>query len=173
MYIHEFLRSRGVSFETLLYPPASSSTKRARSAGVPGRKVAKAVLVNAGGSFVVAVLPSTTRIDLAQLGDVLGVQAEMVRLASDAELYQTFPDCEPGVVPPFGRLYGLKTLIESSLAESPDIVVSANTRHEGIRLRVDDFESIEQPIRAAFTRPVSTMSARPLRVRRPRNRRAG
>jgi Ala-tRNA(Pro) deacylase len=173
MYIHEFLRSRGVWFETLLYPPAASSTKRAKSAGVPGRKVAKAVLVNAGGSFVVAVLPSTARIDLAQLSDVLGMQADRVRLASDAELFQTFPDCEPGVVPPFGRLYGLTTLVESSLAELPDIVVAANTRHEGIRLRLDDFQSLEQPIQAAFTRPVPTMSGQPLRVRRPRNRRAG
>ena len=48
MYIHDFLRSRGVWFEALLYQPASSSAKRARNARVTGRRVAKAVLIRAG-----------------------------------------------------------------------------------------------------------------------------
>ena len=52
MYIHDFLRSRGVWFEGLLYQPASSSAKRARNARITGRRVAKAVLVRAGDSFV-------------------------------------------------------------------------------------------------------------------------
>jgi Ala-tRNA(Pro) deacylase len=173
MYVHDFLRSQGIWFETLLYPPASSSTKRARSAGVPGRKVAKAVLVEAAGSFVVAVLPSTAQIDLARLGEVLGARADQVRLATAAELFQIFPDCEPGVVPPFGRLYGLTTLVELALAESSEIVVAANTRHEGIRLRFDDFQALEQPIRASFSRPISTMSRDSMPPRRPRSRRAG
>ena len=36
MYILDFLRSRGVWFETLLYRPASSSAKRAGNVHVPG-----------------------------------------------------------------------------------------------------------------------------------------
>ena len=72
MYIHDFLRSRGVWFEALLYQPASSSAKRARNARITGRSVAKAVLVRAGNSFLLAVLPASCRIDLDRLSQVLG-----------------------------------------------------------------------------------------------------
>ncbi len=95
MYVLDFLRSRGVWFEALLHRPASSSTKRAGSVHVPGRKVGKAVLVKAGHSFVLAVLPSTSWIDLCQLSEVLGSPVSEVRLATPDELFAIFTDCEP------------------------------------------------------------------------------
>jgi Ala-tRNA(Pro) deacylase len=171
MYVLDFLRSRGVWFESLLYRPASSSTKRAGIVHVPGRRVAKAVLIKAGDSFVLAVLPSTSRIDLAQLSEVLREPASQVRLATPDELFELFPDCEPGVVPPFGRLYGLKTLVDSGLADSAEIVVGANTRHEGLRMLFHDFQTLEEPVRACFTRLLEPDQRKP--VRREGNRRAG
>src|SRR5580658_3688944 len=104
MYVLDFLRSRGVWFETLLHRPASSSAKLAGSVHVSGRKVGKAVLVKVGHSFVLAVLPSTSWIDLARLSEVLGTPVTEVRLATPGELFEIFTDCEPGAVPPFGRL---------------------------------------------------------------------
>jgi Ala-tRNA(Pro) deacylase len=154
MYVLDFLRSHGVWFEALLHQPASSSTKRAGNAHVPGRSVAKAVLVKAGDSFVLAVLPSTSCIDLGQLSEAVGAPASVVRIATPDEVLAIFSDCEPGVVPPFGRLYGLTTLVDSGLADLPDIVMGANTRHEGLRMHFDDFQTLEQPKRASFTRPI-------------------
>ena len=73
MYTVEFLRSRRVWFEELLLQPASSSTKRAHNMHVPGRMVAKTVLVKAGDRFVLAVLPCTSRIDLEPPGGGAGL----------------------------------------------------------------------------------------------------
>ena len=95
MYVLDFLRSRGVWFEALLHRPASSSTKRAGSVHVPGRRVAKAVLIKAGESFVLAVLPSTSRIDLVRLSEVVGEPARRVRLATLDELFEVFPTVSP------------------------------------------------------------------------------
>jgi Ala-tRNA(Pro) deacylase len=155
MYVLDYLRSRGVWFETLLHRPASSSAKLAGSVHVPGRAVGKAVLIKAGQSFVLAVLPSTSCIDLARLSEVLGSPVSDVRLATSDELFDIFNDCEPGVVPPFGRLYGLTTLVDSGLMESGDIVLGANTRHEGLRMRFRDFQALEEPVRASFTRTIA------------------
>ncbi len=173
MYILDFVRSRGVWFESLLHRPASSSTKRAGSVHVPGRSVAKAVLIKAGDSFVLAVLPSTSRIDLVQLSEVVGEPASQVRLATPDELFELFPDCEPGVVPPFGRLYGLKTLVDSGLTHSSEIIVGANTRHEGLRMLFRDFQTLEEPIRASFTRPLAPEREQRKLTRREGKRRAG
>jgi Ala-tRNA(Pro) deacylase len=171
MYVLDFLRSRGVWFETLLHRPASSSAKLAGSVHVPGREVGKAVLVKAGHSFVLAVLPSTSWIDLARLSEVLGSPVSEVRLATPDELFEIFTDCEPGVVPPFGRLYGLTTLVDSGLTESAEIVLGANTRHEGLRMRFRDFQALEEPMRASFTRPIAPRQA--IASDREPNRRAG
>ncbi len=173
MYIHDYLRSRGIWFEALLHQPASSSAKRARNARVTGHRVAKAVLLRVGDSFVLAVLPASSQIDLDKLSQVVGSPASNVRLATPDELLTIFPDCEPGVVPPFGRLYGLSTLVDSGFSEVGDIVVSANTRHEGLWMHFRDFQAIEGPEQASFSRPIAPKPAPRAPIQRKGSRRAG
>jgi Ala-tRNA(Pro) deacylase len=172
MYVLDFLRSHGVWFEPLLHRPASSSAKRARSVHVPGRRVAKTVLIKSGDTFMLLVLSSTSRIDLCRLSEVVGAPPAQVRLATTNELFELFPDCEPGVVPAFGRLYGLTTLVDSELTDCPEIIVGANTRHEGLRMLFRDFQRLEEPIHASFTCPLAPEPARSSSARTDENRRA-
>jgi Ala-tRNA(Pro) deacylase len=150
MYIVDFLHSRGVGFETLLHRPAFAATRRARNMRVTGREVAKTVLVKAGEEFVLAVLPATSRIDLLRLSAALRLDPSRLRLATDEEIGGTFRDCEPGTIPPFGRLYGLKTFVDLSLAGMSQVVFTGNTRHEGLRMQFRDYERLEEPVHADF-----------------------
>ena len=112
MYTVDFLRSRRVWFEELLHSPASSSTKRAHSVHVPGCRVAKTVLVKAGDRFVLAVLPSTCRVDLGRLGEMLGLSATDVRLATTDELighlHRLRARGRPAVRTPLRHRHGLR-----------------------------------------------------------------
>lgn len=153
MCIREFLQQRSVRFEILLHAPSHSAAHLAGSVHVPGRSVAKAVLVRAGESYVLAVLPATHRIDTARLAEVLCVAG--VRIAGEDEVETVFADCEPGALPPFGRLYDLKTIVDASLSGGAEIVFVGNTRHEGVRMRFKDYEAIERPIRARFATPIA------------------
>lgn len=173
MYTVEFLRSRRVWFEEVLVQPASSSTKRAHNMHIPGRMVAKTVLVMAGERFVLAVLPCTSRIDLAQLATLLGLPAANVRLASDAELMSVFTDCEPGVVPPFGKLYGLGTVFDVSLLEVAELAFGGNQRHEGLRMHANDYVAIEEPLIGSFAVRIAAAGTNPRRRRSVGGRRAG
>ena len=173
MYTVEFLRSRRVWFEELLVPPASSSTKRAHNMHVPGRMVAKTVLVKAGDRFVLAVLPSTRRIELPRLGALLGLPAAAVRLADDEELLAIFTDCEPGVVPPFGKLYDLGTVFDVSLLEVGELAFTGNQRHQGLRMRANDYVAIEEPLIGSFAVRIAAAGTNPRRRRSIRGRRAG
>jgi Ala-tRNA(Pro) deacylase len=150
MYTVEFLRSRRVWFEELLHQPATSATKHAHHMHVPGRMVAKTVLVKAGDRFVLAMLPCTSRIELEPLGSLLGEPAAEVRLATADELLGVFIDCEPGVVPPFGKLYNLRTVFDVSLLEVSELVFVGNMRHEGLRMRASDYVAIEEPLIGSF-----------------------
>jgi Ala-tRNA(Pro) deacylase len=163
MCIREFLQSRSVRFELLLHRPAPSAAHLAGSLHVPGRCVAKAVLVKAGDAFALAVLPATHRIDTVRLAEVMGVDA--LRIATESELESIFADCEHGALPPFGRLYGLTTIVDASLAGGAEVAFMGNTRHEGVRMRFKDYEAVESPVKARFASPIA--------IRKVRSRKAG
>jgi Ala-tRNA(Pro) deacylase len=161
MCIRDFLQARSVRFEVLLHAPSHSATHLAGSVHVPGRSVAKAVLVKAGEAYALAVLPATHRIDTDRLAEVLCVDS--LRIATEAEVEAVFADCEPGALPPFGRLYGLSTIVDASLSAGAEIVFVGNTRHEGVKMRFKDYEAIESPIKARFANPIA--------IRRSKSRR--
>ncbi|MBV8075673.1 MAG: YbaK/EbsC family protein [Planctomycetaceae bacterium] len=146
MSIRDYLHDRYVWFEVFLHTPAPSATRRARSVRVSGHQVAKAVLIRSGDRYALAVLPATCRIDLERLAQVLG--GPRVRIATEDEVERVFGDCERGALPPFGRPYGLKTVVDSGLALAPVIVFVGNARHEGIRMRYRDYEAVEAPVLA-------------------------
>ncbi len=148
MSIHDFLTSQNVWFKPFLYTPVPTASRRAHSARVTGGQVAKTVLVRAGEGFALAVLPATLRIDLSRLSEVLG--GVPVALASEDEMEQAFPDCERGALPPFGRLYAMTTVVDPRLGAWGEIVCVGNQRHEGIRLRFQDFKALEAPLVAYF-----------------------
>jgi Ala-tRNA(Pro) deacylase len=153
MCIRDFLQARSVRFEISLHAPAQSAAHLAGSVHVPGRSVAKAVLVRVDERFALAVLPATHRIDMDRLAEVL--DASGLRFATEAEVESVFADCEPGALPPFGRLYGLSTVVDASLSGGAEIVFVGNTRHESVRMRFKDYEAIEAPIKARFASPIA------------------
>jgi len=114
--------------------------------------VAKAVLLRAnhGYRYIVALLPSTHRIDLDALGEALG--GAQVELATELEVAQRCPDCEFGVLSPFGSQYGAETIVDKSLTLDEQIVFEGNTHHEAIRMSYADFCKIENPRTAEFAR---------------------
>src|SRR5438105_2242642 len=101
MRMSQFLADQRVDFETLVHPPAFSAQHLAKYLHVPGRQVAKAVLLADTKGYLLAVLPATHYIDTDILDAVLGGP---VRLAQNRELSEMFRDCEQGVVPSFGSL---------------------------------------------------------------------
>jgi len=149
MRVSDFLSEHHVPFETIVHPPAYSAQKRAKALHYPGRQVAKSVLLVGAHGKLLAVLPATHQVDTERLSTLLGAP---LRLAEPSEVSEVFPDCEWGAVPPFGRLYGLPTIMDESLDPEDWIVFEGHTHAEAIRLRGRDFQILEQPERLAFAR---------------------
>lgn len=148
----QFLEERKCRFERAPHHPAFGGQRLAHELHVPGQVVAKTVLLrtgaNGGFQFVVAVLPANKRVDLRRAGDLLR-QGE-VTLATEDDMVSHFPDCDAGVLPPFGSHYGMRTIADSSLAKDREIWFEGNTRNEAIKMKFDDFRRLEQPWIAMF-----------------------
>jgi Ala-tRNA(Pro) deacylase len=147
MSVAEFLTDHQVSFETIYHAPAYSAQKRAKYLHTPGKQVAKCVLLVGASGYMLAVLPASRQIDLERLSAQLG---ETVRIAEDQEISWVFRDCEWGVVPPFGNLYGLSTILDESFDRSALLVFEGHLHAESIKLRCSDYETLERPRRLRF-----------------------
>lgn len=165
MIIRDLLRSHHVRHQSLLHSPSPTAAHLAQSLHVTGDRVAKTVLIQADGRNVLAVLPATHRINLERMAEFLG--AREVVIASEDEVESVFHDCQRGAIPPFGSVYGLQTVVDSGLSNGREIVIEGNLRHEGVRLRYQDFEMIEHPSRARFAEPIMP------RRKKPSHRQAG
>jgi len=150
MNVATFLEERKCRFQRMPHQPTYSAQRLAHELHVSGREVAKTVLLRADGGhqFVVAVLPASKTINLDKASKVLG--KGKVQLATEIEISAHCPDCDFGVLPPFGSRYGMKTIVDSSLADDEEIVFEGNTHDEAVRMRFDEFVQLEDPLVAAF-----------------------
>lgn len=146
--IREFLDRHGVKYVSIRHSPAFTASEVAQSAHVSGRDFAKTIMVKVDDGMAMIVLPASRRIVLSDLREMLEVAH--VRLASEAEFRDLFPDCELGAMPPFGNLYGLPVYVAASLAEDPEIAFNAGTHTEVIQMAYDDFAHLVKPVVLEF-----------------------
>jgi Ala-tRNA(Pro) deacylase len=145
--LKELLDKNKVRYTTMTHSPAYTAQAAAATLHVPGKELAKTVVVKAGAETVLAVLPASYHVNLKKLGEVLG---KPVRLAAEDEFASLFPDCELGAMPPFGVLYGLPVVADRVLAEEEEIVFNAGSHRDAIRMRFEDFERLAKPQLASF-----------------------
>ena len=150
MKVQEYLTENAVEFDVIEHLPVYDAGRLAEAVHVSGREVAKTVLLKAtiGDKFIVAVLPSTRTIDFDQLRADMG-GAEF-KLASESEIAEHCPDCELGVLPPFGDGYGMDVIVDTSLTEDEYIVFEGNTHQEAIRMAYADFARLAHPLVTDF-----------------------
>ena len=112
----------------------------AASAHVPSQELAKTVMVVIDGTLAMAVLPASEHLDLETLK--AAVDAQDVRLASEAEFESQFLDCDIGAMPPFGNLYGVDVYVSERLAEDGEIAFNAGNHRELVMMSYADFERL-------------------------------
>jgi Ala-tRNA(Pro) deacylase len=146
--LEAYLRDNQVPFQVQHHPPAYTAQEVAASEHIPGKLLAKVVMVFADGQLAMLALPAPHRVDPARAAAALG--AKEVRLAQEAEFAAAFPDCEVGAMPPFGNLYGVPVYVDEALAEDETIVFRAGTHTDTMSLRYADFARLVRPATAGF-----------------------
>ncbi|MGQ9561335.1 MAG: aminoacyl-tRNA deacylase [Candidatus Oleimicrobiaceae bacterium] len=149
--LKEFLDREKVKYTTINHSAAYTAQEIAAAAHVPGKELAKTVVVKIDGRMALAVLPASQRVDFARLKELAG--AQKVELASEQEFKELFPECEVGAMPPFGNLYGMEVYAAQSLAEDEQIAFNAGSHTQLIRLAYKDFARLVQPKIGQFSGP--------------------
>ena len=100
--LKEFLDTNRVRYEVRSHRRAFTAQEVAAAEHVPGREMAKVVIVRKGDEHLMAVLPAPYHVDLEPLGKTVG--RTDLRLATEVEFARLFPDCDLGAMPPLGNL---------------------------------------------------------------------
>jgi Ala-tRNA(Pro) deacylase len=148
--LDQFLQRARVPYTTFRHPEAFTAQSEAAVSHVPGRSWAKIVVCMADEEPILAVLPAPYMLDLEQLCLLTGARA--LRLASEHEFEQLYPDCEAGAMPPFGNLYLQRVFVDQSLVGETDMAFNAGTHTDAIRMHYFDFAELTRPIVGLFGR---------------------
>lgn len=141
--LKQLLDQNSVPYESISHPNAYTVAAIGAITHIPGKEIAKTVMVRVDGQICMAVVPGSRHLDLGALKNALGAKSAM--LVSEEEFASTFPDCEIGAMPPFGVLYNLPVYADEHLAQEPEIVFNAGSHHELVRMAFRDFERLQKP----------------------------
>ena len=141
--LKEFLDSNGIEYVTISHSKAYTASQVAASAHIPGKELAKTVMIIVDGKMSMAVLPASYRVDFDLLKKA--INAKKVELSSELEFRYSFPNCEVGAMPPFGNLWDMDVYVAESLAEDEEIAFNAGSHVELIRLAYKDYERLVKP----------------------------
>jgi Ala-tRNA(Pro) deacylase len=155
--LKKFLDENHIKYVSISHSPAFTAQEIAAASHTPGRELAKSVIVKLDGKMTMAVLPASYFVDLERLAAVAG--ASEAELATEQEFKSLFPGCEPGAMPPFGNLYGMKVFASAGLEEDEQISFNAGSHIELVRLAYKDFKRLVEPQVASFsTRPQAVLT---------------
>ena len=141
--LKEYLDSNKIKYISMTHSSAYTAQEIAASAHIPGKELAKTVIVKLDGKMAMAILPASYKVNLDMLKEASG--AESIRLSDEHEFIDKFPGCEPGAMPPFGNLYGMDVYVSKSLSEDEEIAFNAGSHTELIKLSYKDFEKLVNP----------------------------
>ena len=141
--LRSFLDSHNVKYMVISHSLAYTAQGVAALAHVSGKKLAKTVIVKIDGILAMAVIPASDHVDLDRLRTLTGGQS--VKLATEREFKNAFPDCETGAMPPFGNLYDMSVYADESLAAHEEITFSAGTHRELVRMPWEDLVRLVNP----------------------------
>ena len=141
--LKEFLDNHNIKYVTISHSVAHTSQGIAALTHIPGKELAKTVIVKIDGALAMVVLAAPSKVDLSRLARGAGVNQAV--LASEQEFKDRFPDCDTGAMPPFGNLYDLPVFADESLSQDKEIAFNAGSHRELIRMAWEDFERLVRP----------------------------
>lgn len=134
------LSEQHVSYELIPHRRTQSAAAEARAVGVDPAHVAKTLVLTTAGSFVLAVLPASERIDLHKVRDVL--ETDEVQLATEQVLAGAFPEFELGAVPPIGGSGRDLVLVDRRVRDANWVVFEAGSHEQSLRMKAADLVDV-------------------------------
>ena len=131
--LFHYLDANKIRYSHSTHAPAQTALDVADAERMPAHELAKTVVYFGDTGYGMAVVPADDLVDLGEVGRILGLS--FIRLASEIELRELFPDCELGAMAPFGTFHDLPVIVDKQIAQNEFIafILPYSIRAETIR----------------------------------------
>lgn len=155
--VKQYLDNKHIVYSVLELQHFDSPLQAAMQAEVTPRALYYPVILRDSFGLMMAVLPASHRLDYERLGAMLH---RRVQPAFETQLSNVFADCQPGLIPPIGEPYGIRTIIDANLATPEAVYIVTGDRNRLIKLARKDFLLLQANawLGADFTRPMEMPS---------------
>jgi Ala-tRNA(Pro) deacylase len=141
--LKDYLEKNQIQYEVGIHSVVYTAQEISAALHVPGKEMAKVVMVKADGKMMMLVLPASYRVDPKKLKNVL--KCKKLGISKEKDFQDLFPDCEVGAMPPFGNLYNLEVWVDRILTEDEFIVFQAGSHVETLRIKYSDYARLVNP----------------------------
>lgn len=143
MTLKQYLEDQHVDYDVTTHKKTGCATRTAQASHVPGECLAKAVILRKDGGYVMAVVPASRHVALAEIGHRLD---QPVGLATEDEIVRLFPDCEVGAIPAVPKAYGLEAMVDESLDAREDIYIEGGDHRSLVHLTGREFRELMKDV---------------------------
>ena len=133
------LSQKYVKYEVLEHSLTTSTMVSAREDTVPANKLAKAVLIKRGDSYVMCVIPASNQLVLEWL--IYGRQHNY-KIAEEKELLELFSSGTEGATPGLGEAFQMDVIIDNSLMDQKDIYIEGDDHTDLVHINFKDFSKL-------------------------------
>ena len=125
-----FLKSRHVRYELAPHDDVDSAMSEASAVGIPARWVIKTVLLRKDDGYALAILPASRMLDMHLVREAIGSQH--VRLATEREIAERFPEFQLGALPPLPDLCGVTGYADPTVFDQDEAAFADGRRTESL-----------------------------------------
>ena len=133
--LQQLLNEKKIKHEILKHKTVYTAFDLAQTLGKKVTEVAKTLALKVDKRYILVVLPASHRADLKRLAKLLKVKK--IDIIKETEMSKVFK-VKPGAIVPFGSFHGVPVYLDKSLLRSKDIIASAGTFTESLRLKTKD-----------------------------------
>jgi Ala-tRNA(Pro) deacylase len=149
--LQDYIDREGIAYDTVPHHRTATTSQSAQAAHVPGSRLAKTVVVHHETGYVLAVVPSTHRIELTTLQEVMD---RRLGLASEDEVSTLFSDCDEGAAPPVGKAYNVPVIMDESLGNANDVYFEGGDHRTLVHVTGPNFRTLMKDAQIArFSHP--------------------
>jgi Ala-tRNA(Pro) deacylase len=137
--MEQFLDQQTAHYDLMRHAPTASSLRTAEAGHIPGDRLAKGVVLKDEIGYLLAVLPATHHIRLA---DLEAQTRRHLHIVAEPEMRGLFRDCAQGAVPVMGAAYGMEMIVDDSLAAQPDVYFEGGDHETLVHMDGAEFQRL-------------------------------
>ena len=138
--VENYLSDSHIGYKVLEHPYSYNAIQTAKISHITPAHLAKAVVVKAGATYLMCVLPASHVLVLNWIDrDYSAGHSGHHQLVTEEELKGLFPDCELGAIPALGQAFDMKVVWDSSLRHADEVYLEAGDHRHIFQLSGQGF----------------------------------